>query len=96
MQLSYDYAKDRALMCLRANYESHLRTKALLTLLNDIYEPRSATEKRTISYLACLVDKEFCGHSHRSHVSYIESHRGLLHMYGLKEFPQSRACTMWP
>ena len=24
MQLSYDYAKDRALMCLRANYESHL------------------------------------------------------------------------
>ena len=72
------------------------RTKALLTLLNDIYEPRSATEKRTISYLACLVDKEFCGHSHRSHVSYIESHRGLLHMYGLKEFPQSRACTMWP
>ena len=25
MQLSYDYAKDRALMCLRANYESHLR-----------------------------------------------------------------------
>ena len=26
MQLSYDYAKDRALMCLRANYESHLRT----------------------------------------------------------------------
>ena len=72
------------------------RTKALLTLLNDIYEPRSVTEKRTISYLACLVDKEFCGHSHRSHVSYIESHRGLLHMYGLKEFPQSRACTMWP
>ena len=26
MQLSYDYAKDRALICLRANYESHLRT----------------------------------------------------------------------
>ena len=26
MQLSYDYAKDRALMCLRANYESHLST----------------------------------------------------------------------
>ena len=25
MQLSYDCAKDRALMCLRANYESHLR-----------------------------------------------------------------------
>ena len=23
MQLSYDYAKDRALTCLRANYESH-------------------------------------------------------------------------
>ena len=52
----------------------HIRTKALLTLLNDIYEPRSATEKRMISYLACLVDKEFRGHSYRSHVSYIESH----------------------
>ena len=52
------------------------RTKALLTLLNDTYEPRSATEKRMISYLACLVDKEFRGHSYRSHVSYIESHLG--------------------
>ena len=62
-----------------------LRTKALLTLLNDIYEPRSATGKRMISYLACLVDKEFRGHSYRSHVSYIESHQGLLYLYGLKK-----------
>ena len=68
-----------------------IRTKALLTLLNDIYEPRSATEKRMISYLACLVDKEFRGHSYRSHVSYIESHQGLLHMYGLKRVP-SKPC----
>ena len=68
-----------------------IRTKALLTLLNDIYEPRSATEKRMISYLACLVDKEFRGHSYRSHVSYIESHQGLLHMYGLKRVP-SKSC----
>ena len=45
-------------------------TKALLALLNDIYEPRSATGKRMISYLTCLVDKEFRGHSYRSHVSY--------------------------
>ena len=30
MQLSYDYAKDRALMCLRANYESHLWHHTLL------------------------------------------------------------------
>ena len=44
-----------------------------------------------ISYLACLVDKEFCGHSYRSHVSYIESHQGLLHMYGLKRVP-SKSC----
>ena len=29
MQLSYDYAKDRALICLRANYESHLMFKLL-------------------------------------------------------------------
>ena len=65
------------------------RTKALLTLLNDIYEPRSAIEKRMISYLACLVDKEFRGHSYRSHVSYIESHQGLLCLYGLKKVPKS-------
>ena len=64
-----------------------IKTKALLTLLNEIYKPRSATEKRVISYLACLVDKEFRGHSYRSHVSYIESHQGLLHMYGLKRVP---------
>ena len=68
-----------------------IRTKALLTLLNDIYEPRSATEKRMISYLACLVDKEFRGHSYRSHVSYIESHQGLLYLYGLKKVP-SKSC----
>ena len=67
------------------------RTKALLTLLNDIYEPRSATGKRMISYLACLVDKEFRGHSYRSHVSYIEPHQGLLHMYDLKRVP-SKSC----
>ena len=40
-----------------------IRAKVLLALLNDIYEPRSATEKRMISYLACLVDKEFRGNS---------------------------------
>ena len=67
------------------------RTKALLTLLNDIYEPQSATEKRMIPYLACLVDKEFRGHSYRSHVSYIESHQGLLRLYGLKRVP-SKSC----
>ena len=66
-------------------------TRALLTLLNDIYEPRSATEKHMIPYLACLVDKEFRGHSYRSHVSHIESHQGLLHMYGLKRVP-SKSC----
>ena len=49
---------------------TRIRAKALLTLLNDIYEPRSATGKRMISYLACLVDKEFRGHSYRAHVSY--------------------------
>ena len=29
MQLSYDCAKDHALMCLRANYESHLRFRMI-------------------------------------------------------------------
>ena len=37
-----------------------------------------------ISYLAYLVDKEFRGYSYRAHISYIESHQGLLHMCGLK------------
>ena len=32
MQLSYDYAKDRALMCLRANYESHLRNNRAMEI----------------------------------------------------------------
>ena len=45
-----------------------IRTKALLTLLSDICEPLSVTEKRMISYLTCLVDKEFRGHLYRSHV----------------------------
>ena len=44
-----------------------------------------------ISYLACLVDKEFRGHSYCSHVSYIESHQGLLYLYGLKKVP-SKSC----
>ncbi len=43
MQLSYDYAKDRALICLRANYESHLRTRS-----------RSVTV-RTLCFLYSLV-----------------------------------------
>ena len=33
------------------------RIKALLTLLNDTYELRSATGKRMIPYLICLVDR---------------------------------------
>ena len=37
------------------------------------------------------MDKEFRGHSYRSHVSYIESHQSLLHMYGLKRVP-SKSC----
>ncbi len=44
-----------------------------------------------ISYLACLADREFRGHSYRSHVSYIESHQGLLYLYGLKKVP-SKSC----
>ena len=44
-----------------------------------------------ISYLACLVDKEFRSPSYRSHDSYIESHQGLLHMYDLKKVP-SKSC----
>ena len=36
MQLSYDYAKDRALICLRANYESHLSKKVFSKKTNHI------------------------------------------------------------
>ena len=35
MQLSYDYAKDRALMCLRANYESHLSVRLTQTYASN-------------------------------------------------------------
>ena len=48
-------------------------------------------DRETHDLVACLVDKEFRGHSYRSHVSYIESHQGLLHMYGLKRVP-SKSC----
>ena len=43
----------------RGGGDKRIRTKikALLTLLNDTYELRSATGKRMISYLICLVDR---------------------------------------
>ena len=41
MQLSYDYAKDRALMCLRANYESHLLC-GVLTAAGAILPPMTS------------------------------------------------------
>ena len=39
MQLSYDYAKDRALMCLRANYESHLSLEQLAADFPSLFIP---------------------------------------------------------
>ena len=60
MQLSYDYAKDRALMCLRANYESHLCSSAGAVLrgtgLGLEYErPRRRRILRSVRGLACLL-----------------------------------------
>ena len=40
-----------------------------LKMLDGIYEPRSETGKRMISYLACLTGKEFRDHSYRAHAS---------------------------
>ena len=44
-----------------------------------------------IPYMACLADREFRCHSYRQHVSYLQTHQGILHMYGLKTVP-SKSC----
>ena len=45
MQLSYDYAKDRALMCLRANYESHLSIYRIMKG-NGLVTPSAAKSRK--------------------------------------------------
>ena len=68
-----------------------LRIKALTALLHEIYSPVTPSEMRMISYMVCLADREFRCHSYRQHVSYLQTHQGTLHMYGLKTIP-SKSC----
>ncbi len=70
---------------------TRLRIKALVTLLSEIYLPTTPSETQMISYMACLADREFRCHSYRQHVSYLQTHQGTLHMYGLKTVP-SKSC----
>ena len=68
-----------------------LRIKALVALLFEIYSPVTPSEVRMIPYMVCLADREFRCHSYRQHVSYLQTHQGTLHMYGLKTIP-SKSC----
>ena len=64
---------------------------ALTTILYEICKPKSDKDRRMISYLICLMDKEFRGNSYREHVSYLEANPGSLHVCGLKAVP-SKSC----
>ena len=68
-----------------------LRIKILTALLFEIYSPVTPSEVRMIPYMVCLADREFRCHSYRQHVSYLQTHQGILHMYGLKTIP-SKSC----
>ena len=72
-------------------HTTRLRIKALTALLLEIYSPVTTSEMRMISYMVCLADREFRCHSYRQHVSYLQTHQGTLHMYGLKTIP-SKSC----
>ncbi len=65
--------------------------RSLTTTLYKICKPRSDKDRRRISYLICLADKEFRGNSYREHVSYLEANPGSLHVCGLKAVP-SKSC----
>ena len=73
-----------------------LRIKALVALLFEIYSPVTPGEVRMIPCMVCLADREFRCHSYRQRVSYLQTLRGLLRMYGLKPFPQNPVCIMRP
>ncbi len=47
---------------------------SLITTLYEICKPESDKDRRMISYLICLMDKEFRGNSYREHVSYLRHH----------------------
>ena len=68
-----------------------IRIRSLATTLYKIFKPKSDKDRREISYLICLMDKEFRGNSYREHVSYLEANPGSLHVCGLKAVP-SKSC----
>ncbi len=68
-----------------------IRIRSLATTLYEIFKPKSDKDRREISYLICLMDKEFRGNSYREHVSYLEANPGSLHVCGLKAVP-SKSC----
>ena len=70
---------------------TRLRIKALTALLSEIYPSATPDKVRMIPYMVCLADREFRCHSYRQHVSYLQTHQGTLHMYGLKTVP-SKSC----
>ena len=70
---------------------TRLRIKALTSLLSEIYPSATPDKTRMIPYMVCLADREFRCHSYRQHVSYLQTHQGTLHMYGLKTVP-SKSC----
>ena len=72
-------------------HTTKLRIKALVALLFEIYLPITPSKIRMIPYMTCLADREFRCHSYRQHVSYLQTHQGTLHMYGLKTIP-SKSC----
>ena len=65
--------------------------RSLATTLYAIFKPKSDKDRREISYLICLMGKEFRGNSYREHVSYLEANPGSLHVCGLKAVP-SKSC----
>ena len=79
-------------------HATKLRIKALTALLLEIHSPVTTSEIQMIPYMVCLADREFRCHSYRQHVSYLQTHQGTLHMYGLKTIPSKsclhRAATM--
>ena len=72
-------------------HTTRLRIKALAALLSEIYPSAAPGKTRMIPYMVCLADREFRCHSYRQHVSYLQTHQGTLHMYGLKTVP-SKSC----
>ena len=74
-----------------AGHVTRLRIKALAALLSEICSPATSSVVRMIPYVVCLADREFRCHSYRQHVSYLQTHPGTLHMYGLKIVP-SKYC----